>query len=339
MERWCEGYRVAEGLGAPAPLQAQAEVALKMVVERFLECAMPPRSGRPPQGVSRPAYRVARESAHTVQSLEAVSETLYVGLDRLITSAMFGRRNYEPRLMRCCEPRHIGVFRQDPCWFLFKLISFAVIAAKRAEEKQRTTHISLPESSDDGEPWDPAVRGYDSTPPRRRVDESKFYVALRNVDEVYAVVESDQSLKECLGLLLLRETAKYTEFRHQVTGHRDLPILNVPGLTLGTWLDALDARDDVRAIDRELDRRYQDGVDDARVRVDGVPTTEVLAMIRRLMRNGEGDNHSDKGSKSAHPWNTVVALDQAVSRARSKLRAAMERVAAAGGDGESRATS
>lgn len=338
MERWCEAYRTGEGFRAPGPLQAETEVALKMVVERFLECALPPRSGRPPQGVSRPAYGVARESARTVKSLEAVSETLYVGLDRLITSAMFGPRNYEPRLMRCCEPRHIGAFRQDPCWFLFKLISFAVLAAKKAEEKQRPTHEPLPVSNDDGEPWDPAVRGYESTPHPRRIDESRIYVALRNVDDVYAVVEHDQSLKECLGLLLLRETAKYTEFRHEASRYRDIPILNLPGLTLGTWLDALDARDDVRAIDRELDRRYRDGEDDAQVRVDGVPTTEVLAMIRHLMRDGEGDNPWNAGTGSAPTWNTVLALDKAVSRARLKLKVAMERIAAAGGDREPGAT-
>jgi hypothetical protein len=290
--------------------------------------------------LSADAIRVARESKRVTRRFQISWREhlgrLWEALDRLVKSGKAiesGRLvDADPRLIKfLATSRGMNEFAADPNLVLFRLISHALGAQQLKAIRERTREVKKVPlrvgNPDDETPGSDAVdtekdfRSVTSPPVDydSRLHSSRKLSLLCHLDAVLRIVEDvpgESDARASVGLVLLRECAKYLEYRHYARDARaaTLPIQGVPRAMFGDWLEALDRDPAVLAFDAERHevyspKRSQDGIS---VRV--IESARVLEIMRSI------------GWECS--W-SVDGMDQAVSRARRKVKALVEGAKAA----------
>lgn len=312
IERWHQSFSESGGKRAADAEHSAATEAMRRVVSLFIECALP-RIGPPkPDGLSDDAYAIARSSRRVFLELDGdggKDDHLWDRLDRLLRSARYGFKRLLPRLCLTSDALQEAL-RLDPIAFVFARIRQAGWAALKHQMRREIPVSTMPEVDHKNQkPIEIQDARWEVPSALRRHEMSKDFVALPRADTLSLRLGTDNRLRSLLGLLLMRETAKYTEFRHDAKLCADLPVHGVHGITVGMWLAALESHPEVTAIDKELGRRWDDAAGPSQTRVDGLSSVLVLEMLHELAAQ----------CGTTCPWKTPNALDAAVLRAKKAV--------------------
>jgi hypothetical protein len=278
---------------------------------------------RQPNGLSDAAFNLARDSfsarragkSRASRAMDFLGE-VYSGLDGLLSRRPSGRKGrpaQDPTLYTLLESQEgLRRFLEDPHREVFELIISAMYReelAERSEGGNSVAPLTTPQIVPSNNAKPAAIR-------KGRIQRSKKFVALRNVEYFVSALESGrlgEDLRPDLGLLLLRETTKYPEWwRHAANVHLEcLPIRGCQRKTLGDWLAIIDQLPEFERVDDELNRQFAN-------RPHLNPRGDLSLDSRWVVETLIGLGWQPSFANARHPVNS---LEASLKRARRRLQA------------------
>lgn len=326
---WRDAWRTAEATAKPGALAVH--VKSDLIVDRVSKClkSLVDALGQVlledhhPEGLSDAAFRLARDSfsarnagkSRASRAMDFLGE-VYFGLDGLLERRPSGRKGLsvqDPTLYTLLESQEgLRRFREDPHLEVFDLIISAMYREELAESnesKKSVVPLTTPQIVPSTNAKPAAIR-------KGRIQRSKVFVALRNVEYFVSALESgrlDEGLRPDLGLLLLRETTKYPEWwRHADNVQLEcLPIRGCQGKTLGDWLATIGQLPEFERVDDGLNRQFAS-------RPDPNPRGDWSLDSRWVVNTLIDHGWQPSFENALHPVNS---LEASLKRARRRLQA------------------
>jgi len=275
---------------------------------------------RQPNGLSDAAFNLALVSfsarragkSRASRAMDFLGE-VYFGLDGLLSQRPSGRKGrpaQDPTLYTLLDSQEgLRRFLEDPHREVFELIISAMYREELAESKKSAAALNTPQIVPSTNAKPAAIR-------KGRIQRSKIFVALRNVEHFVSALESgelDEGLHPDLGLLLLRETTKYPEWwRHAANVHLErLPIRGCPGRALADWLAIISQLPEFERVDDELNRQFAN-------RPHLNPRGDLSLDSRWVVETLIGLGWQPSFANTLHPVNS---LEASLKRARKRLQA------------------